>query len=118
MKVKQGKCLGRIDDMRVLCGVPQMECTGSATQVSAGMGHSRKAHGSRSEAFRCRVAQLRKAGYERVGSREFRKPGGGILVLTKKTRFGHMMRKGKRGGETGGSRYMPKGRHGGAIVSK
>jgi hypothetical protein len=54
-------------------------------------------HGSSKEAFRCYVAYLMKIGYERIGMREFRSPEGGpILVLTKQTKFGSVMRPGKR----------------------
>ncbi|KKL96411.1 hypothetical protein LCGC14_1844780 [marine sediment metagenome] len=104
--------------MKVLCGTPKIECTGGNTQVSAMMGGSRKAHSGNLEAFRCYAAYLLRAGYERVGSREFRNPDGGITVLTKKSRFGSRLRKGKAGGDTGGSRYMPKDRTGGTIISK
>jgi len=77
-----------------------------------------KAHNSAPEAFKCHARYLIKVlGYEQVGSREFRPPDGGpILVLTKKCRFGGVLRKGKGSGE-GGNRVMPRRRLGGFIAS-
>ena len=92
---------------RVLCGVPNVSCTGSAYITKQQI--PPKAHGSRDEAFRCMVKYLKSEGYERIGPREFRPPGGGyIKVLNKKSRFGGLLRTGKRAeGGTTSSRFMP-----------
>lgn len=92
---------------RVLCGVPNTDCTGSAYITQQQI--PPKAHGSRGEAFRCMTRYLMSQGYERIGQREFRPPNGGcILVLTKKSRFGGRLRTGKRAeGGTSTSRFMP-----------
>lgn len=106
---------------KYVCGVEAAECTGALASTSAGLrGKIIKAHGSSNEAFKCKRRSLIASGYEEVGPREFRPPGGGpILVLTKKSRFGAALRSGKRGAGTAGemSRVMPSVRTGGGVFS-
>lgn len=93
--------------MKILCGVPPGKCCGADTSVGK---TSTKAHGSSKEAFVCYARYLLSQGYEQVGSREFKKPGECILVLGKKSRFGHALRKGKTGeGMTKGKRFCHRG---------
>ena len=97
---------------RYFCGVPSKECSGGFAHVSKGLSaRVHFVHSTSEESFRCHVKWLRKRGFVRVGNREFRDPEGGIQVLTKKIRFGAILRKGK-GGEksTAGNRYMPEGK--------
>lgn len=106
---------------RYTCGVPKSHCGGSNVATSAGLSSTSqsRAHGSPQEAFRCRSQYLEAQGYTKLSSRTFQPPphiGGGVLVLTKPSRFGGKMRGGK------GSRYMPNatrstGRRGGNVVS-
>jgi len=97
----------------VLCGTPDNECSGGNMRTSNSYRGLRKAHGSHTEAFNCYKKYLLKQGYEQIGSREFRPPDGGpIRVLTKKSRFGGKMRKGKLG-----ERWMPKDHTSGLIIS-
>lgn len=70
-----------------------------------------KLHGSPQDAFACYVRFLEQTGHERVGHREFRRPQGGILLLTRQSRFGTKVRLGKEG-----TRYMVL-KHNGCIVS-
>lgn len=106
------------------CGVPTINCNGSGITTSFGIRSILKAHNSSVEAFKCRARYLITVlGYTKegptgpLGAREFCPPDGGpILVLTKKCRFGGMLRKGK-GGETGSSRVMPRKGLGGMISS-
>jgi hypothetical protein len=79
---------------------------------------STRAHTSPEGAFNCHARHLvNDKGYEQIGPREFREPNGGpIRVLTKKSRFGGVLRGGKRG-ETGGggstaNRYNAKAPYG------
>jgi len=101
---------------RVLCGVPALECIGSGYITTQAL--SKKAHASRVEAFNCMRKHLLNEGWEQIGPREFRPPDGGyIRVLTKKSRYGGMLRQGKAG-EDGGmssSRFMPKKRTQGTV---
>jgi hypothetical protein len=93
---------------RVLCGVPVLECLGSGYITTQAL--SKKAHASRVEAFRCMRKHLMRQGFTQIGPREFRPPDGGpIRVLTKKARFGGLLRQGKAGEEGGmsSSRFMP-----------
>ena len=57
-------------------------------------------------------------GYKAVGSRAFSPPDGGpIVILTKKTRFGGRLRRGKSEGVgKGASRYIPVYRPSGVMV--
>lgn len=94
-----------------ICGVPDSYCIGSPTNASSGLRKSHKMHGSPQEAFKCYARYLLGQGYTQVGPREFAAPNGGeIMVLTKKSRFGSMLRGGKA------ERYMPKKQNGGHIV--
>ena len=73
------------------CGVDLHLCSGAKKPVSSPDGHKSiiALHGSRREAFRCKVRSLIGLGYERIGPREFRPPDGGpILVLDKQSKFG------------------------------
>lgn len=91
---------------RVLCGVPIQDCRGS--NYSTDQQLSKKAHSSHEEAFKCYANYLMNVlGYTQIGSREFRKEGHPVLVLTKKIRFGGRLRAGKEG-----TRYMPSSRAG------
>ena len=104
--------------MQILCGVPENECTGGRYQTTAGLGQSIKAHASHEAAFKCKMRQLLKQGYERVEDVPdcLRIPdGGGILVLGKVSQFGAKMRLGKNS-EQSGKRIMPKIRTGGIII--
>ena len=99
---------------KYLCGTPDNKCRGSLTQLASCQGHT-KSHSSTDEAFRCYAAYLIGEGYTQVGSREFAAPNGGpVLVLTKKSRFGARLRKGKNV-EGKGSRFTTQ-RTGGTII--
>lgn len=94
----------------IVCNTPKEYCTGSSYITDQHI-HP-KAHGSRAEAFRCHARYLKKVeGYTQIGSREFRpNDGGPVLVMSKKSRYGSRLRRGK--GESGrveASRYMPGG---------
>ena len=100
-----------------VCGVPRDICTGGTiARASARITKDgpNKAHGSPLEAFRCKKRHLLLQGYEAVGQREFRKPGGGIVVLTKKSRFGARLRSGKEGRAMDGAN---RGMAGGGVYS-
>jgi hypothetical protein len=103
------------------CGVPKGHCSGGEPVLSH---HLRKpplkVHNSSVEAFRCHARWLVNVeGYERVGNREFVDPNDGrILVLTKKSRFGGVLRQGKRVETSKKSkRLMPRQWTGGMIAS-
>ena len=101
------------------CGVDEKRCSGSKMTASQGLRNFLKIHGSPEEAFKCKARDLvANEGYTQIGPREFSpKDGGPILVLTKKSKFGGILRRGKRGTETGSTnRVMPKKRGGGFIV--
>jgi len=110
------------------CGVPTEHCNGTHVKTSAGIRPifeyqaARKAHGSSSEAFRCRARWLTQVlGYTQIGSREFRPPegvdDGYVTVLAKKSRFGGVLRRGKgSAGADGIARVMPYDRLGGSIA--
>jgi hypothetical protein len=92
-----------------LCGVPKNDCNGSFTKTSSGLGAASSAHATPREAFACMKRFLLSQGFVQVGSREFAPPGGGpVRVLTKKSRFGGRLRRGKEG-----TRRMPILRGGG-----
>jgi len=97
---------------RILCGVPQEYCAGGRLITDQMLG-TNKCHSSRSEAFRCKVDYLVNVlGYEQIGSREFSPSDGGpVLVLTKKMRFGGLLRSGKEG-----TRFMPAGRRNSGLI--
>lgn len=97
---------------KFLCGTPLSHCTGSnGGGVSGGL-KGAKLHGSPEEAFKCHAKYMIADGYVQVGNREFCKGDGPIVVLTKKSKFGAMLRGGK------GGRYNPKGHYGtgGTVV--
>jgi hypothetical protein len=99
---------------KVICGVPDANCSGSSTAASNGIRHGgqRKMHGSHEEAFKCYAKYLLSQGYKQIGSREFAPPDGGpIMLLTKKSKFGSTCRGGK------GDRQMPVMMVGGTITS-
>lgn len=107
-----------MNDRKYLCGVPREHCSAPLVAASAmmeGFDKRIKAHGSSEEAFRCMAHYLvNVVGAEQIGSREFRMPdseGGGVRVLTKKSRYGAEVRTGKYP-----SRYMPGGPHAGGII--
>ena len=125
---------------KYLCPTPHIHCNGGALgQASFSIRHKPKAHGSPVEAFKCyRRYLVNVVGCERVGPRELRHPKGSCIcgwngpknleicpscnrwigvveVLTKPSRFGAVLRRGK-GGEQGGSRVMPALRPGGTIA--
>ena len=83
-----------------VCGTPEKDCTGSFVKGSKGM-RATKAHATPEDAYRCYAASLKRAGYEERPNREFYKPGEAVMVLTKKSRFGAVLRLGKEG------RFMP-----------
>lgn len=86
---------------------------------SKDMGLRIKCHSSPEEAFKCMAKHLvRDLGYTQIGPREFSPADHGpVRVLTKKSRFGGVLKAGK-GGETGTSkRVMPKQHTGGMIAS-
>lgn len=86
-----------------LCGTPKEHCGGSLLPTSDKWKGSPKGHGSRADAMHYYGNYLKSQGYEQIGSREFKSPNGGpVLVLTKVSRFGGRMRKGKE------KRVMPK----------
>jgi hypothetical protein len=92
------------------CGVPGEHCSGGLTGVSNGLKKSGKTHSTPMEAFACYANYLIKQGYKQVGSREFCKGDGPILVLVRKSKFGARLRGGK------GSRQMPVRTPGGHII--
>ena len=97
-------------NFRVICGVPIDQCTGANVATSSGI-HCPKSHQTHSEAFACKRRYLMGLGYEQIGARAFRSPNGGpVEILTKRSRFGGKLRKGKER-----SRVMPSQRTGGMI---
>ncbi len=88
------------------CNTPSDHCSGSLETMNNlfSKTKNRKLHVTSEDAFKCYERHLLSTGHERIGSREFRQPNGeGILVLTKKCRYGGRMRLGKEG-----NRYVPK----------
>lgn len=95
---------------KYVCQTPQEFCTGGLCATNNGFNRTKnlRMHSSPETAFKCHSQWLVKAGYEKLGSREFRQPEGGILILTKPCRYGGKMRKGKN--DLGGKkakRFMP-----------
>src|SRR5262245_26012836 len=95
---------------RRLCGVPPHECCGTSGGLSPGLSFGLKSHATPEQAFECHRAWLLRQGYRQVGGREFESPHGGVVVLTKKSRFGAPLRGGKE------NRSMPARFTGGTIV--
>ena len=98
---------------KYLCPTPREFCTGKLSSMNNFFNHTKNAklHGTPQAAFECYVRFLELNGYERVGHREFRRPGEPILVLTRQSRFGARVRLGKEG-----TRYMVL-KHNGCVVS-
>jgi hypothetical protein len=97
---------------RRLCGVPSHECCGSAGKLSPGLTSGLKSHATPEDAFQCHRAWLLRQGYRQVGGREFEAPDTGrVVVLTKRRRFGAVLRGGKEG------RFMPGHFLGGCVIS-
>lgn len=88
---------------KVLCGVPSEFCSGGNYVVSSGLGRSRKVHKDHEEAFKCHSNFLISQGFKKIGIKEFIDPKDNtIRILTRKSKFGGKLRKGKEG-----SRAMP-----------
>ena len=96
---------------KVYCGTPNNECFGfpHITNSMLNMASSVKLHADSAEAFKCYKRWLISQGFEQIGPREFAKDGGPIRVLTRKSKFGTMMRsgKGKDGASPGNTRFVP-----------
>ena len=103
---------------KYLCGVPKEHCSGT-TSYLINITAVIKVHNSPEEAFNCHAKYLiNKLGYKRVGSREFDlNDGSPVRVLTKKSKFGGVLRTGKHE-QVKAKRLVP--RHealGGVIIS-
>ena len=98
---------------KYLCPTPREHCTGKTTSMNNFFNQPKNAklHGTPSAAFDCYVSFLEKTGHQRLAQREFRRPEGGILLLTKRSRFGTKVRLGKEG-----TRFMVL-KHNGCMVS-
>lgn len=94
-----------------MCGTPKESCCGGLLKVN--FAPTIKAHSSSKEAFNCKRNHLISLGYSQIGTREFLKEGEPVLFLTKKSRFGGKLRKGKEAKES--RRAIPNGRVGGTI---
>lgn len=101
------------------CGCPKDACSGANARVNMALGTGRRLHPSPEDAFRCRQRYLISIGYEQLGSREFKAPdGSGVLILTKQSRFGSMLRNGKEGTRNMSNvKIKGGGRRGGNIAS-
>lgn len=102
------------------CGVPAHQCTGSESKVSKDVHkYIHKVHGTSEAAFRCHVKWMQSQGYVMTSSRTLKHADGGpTIMLTKKSRFGGIMRKGKRPeGQRRATRWMPAKRGGGLVAS-
>lgn len=96
---------------KVACGTPSDECGAPLVEVNnnlLGQGKPRKLHADHEEAFNCYCQFLVKTGHIRLGGREFRRPEGGILVLTKRCRYGAAFRQGKSPMGKTSKRFVPK----------
>lgn len=104
---------------KIFCGTPVQFCNGAVCTVNNGWRWSgdgnlkggARLHNTSEEAFKCHAAYLVKQGYERVGQREFLRPGGPVLMLPKKSHFGHRMRGGKSEKQEA-SRFVPRSHQG------
>lgn len=98
---------------KYLCPTPQEQCTGRLVSMNNFFNYTKnaKVHVSPDAAFACYVGYLKSTGHTRVSSREFLRPEGGLLLLTRRSRFGTALRLGKEG-----NRYMVL-KHNGCIVS-
>jgi len=78
-----------------LCGTPDEYCTGGKLSTDQSLGH-KKYHGDRKGAFKCHVRYLLSLGFVQNAPREFVNPVNGyIRVLSKKSKFGGVLRYGK-----------------------
>ena len=103
-----------------LCPTPKDKCCGTLGKFSASLEKLNiRKHGSRQEAFNCYTKWLLSTGHTQLSRREYLRPEGGILLLSKVPHFGAELRAGKgdEKGTTKPSRGMPSVRHGGCIVS-
>ena len=101
----------------VLCGVPKSECLGGTAQLSKSLERDAKIHSSHEEAFKCYEKYLLRQGFIKIGNREYKDPmGGPIRILTKKCRFGGVLRSGKSESTARGQRGMPKKYTSGIII--
>jgi hypothetical protein len=100
---------------KFLCPTPREHCTGKLVSMNNFFTHHKpqnaKVHGTPQSAFECYCHYLEMTGHVRLSQREYRQPQGGILLLTRQTRFGTKVRLGKEG-----TRYMVL-KHNGCIVS-
>lgn len=101
------------------CGCPKDHCSGTLSRVNMALGTNRKLHPSPEDAFRCRQRHLVAIGYKQLGPRDFQDPETGeVLVLTKPSRFGSMLRNGKEGTRNmSNTKIRGGGRRGGNIAS-
>lgn len=98
---------------KYICSTPQANCVGSLCAVTQGTGRMQKLHDSPQQAFKCYKNYLIKQGYVQVGSKEFQKDGGPVLVLTRPGKYGGVFRKGKSGDSSGSkNRVTPKNKNG------
>ncbi len=89
---------------KYICPVPIVECTGTLTGTSAGIGDrgmqkARKLHASSDEARRCHCRYLHTLGYKQLSRTTLESPDGPVLVLNRNY---PAMRHGKEG------RHQPK----------
>ena len=100
----------------VACGVPMSNCEGASAQLSSSISGKLKVHGSHKQAFKCYEKYLLSLGFKKIGNREYEDPETHVIrVLTKKSRFGGLLRTGKSG-EGATKRAMPEDRTGGLII--
>lgn len=100
---------------RYMCGTPAKSCGGGQMETNGGF---QRVHVSPQEAFKCYRRHLVLEGYELIGSRELRPPGGGpILVLSKPSHFGGELRGGKRAANMGNAKRLnPKNGKAGLMI--
>ena len=108
--VSGSRAVSRKRRKRRLCGVPSPECSGAAMRHSPALPADLKSHATPEEAFACHRAWLLRQGYRQIGGREFLSPEGTVRVLTRKRRFGAVLRGGKE------ERLMPSLYLGGTII--
>ena len=103
---------------KYVCPTPKHECNGTTFRATnIGLRQSIKAHNTPEEAFRCYVAHLKKQGYKQTGARTFQREGEPVKILTKKSKFGAVLRGGKMSKDTG-RRVVPYNMLTGIIVSE
>lgn len=100
-----------------MCGVPYADCCGSTSMMPKSISQGgKKVHNTTQEAYRCMRRYLIKQGYEEIGRGEFRKPGEPVKLLSKQSKFGTPLRKGKSPQDgKGGNRYTLKYTNSGYI---